>query len=139
MSNLYTATADLTKAVQEKAKELGLEIEIESDKYWVGTFPIFNSEPVLKNKEELFNRIEETPFSDEVKTLIKEKCFPAIQAPQIRQILLAFQKAFEKDKDFIEYISANELCSRYLDGLNPMFDREPIQALEELTTIINNI
>jgi hypothetical protein len=145
MSNLYTATQNLTKAVQEKAKKLGLEIEIEN---YLG---------VLNNGTTIVSAYSRPVFNDAV---------VAIQAPQIRQILLAFQEALENDlnephtmfvkceycgfesdcKEDIDtsntdnYISkAEALCAKYLDGLNPMFDREPIQVLEELTEIINNI
>jgi hypothetical protein len=31
------------------------------------------------------------------------------------------------------------VCNRWLAGLKPMFDREPVKVLEELTDIISNI
>jgi hypothetical protein len=89
---------------------------------------------------------------------------PAIQTPQIRQILLAFKEVLganpeytkiQKTSSFEEtYISAynfgfqygitpdsqaEALCSRWLDGLEPMIEREPETVLSELLDILKKI
>jgi len=147
MSNtLYTATQNCLETVQKKAKELGLEIELKNDykiSLAVGT---------------LYTQYSGEPLRGEL---------PAIQAPQIKQILLAFQEVlgenpehikfdgflntpFENEKEMLDVANtcgliqkakskAEALCQKYLNELNPMFDREPIQVLEELTEIINKL
>jgi hypothetical protein len=199
MSNLYTATANLHKAVQEKAKKLGLEIEIKSDIVY-----LYLSNGSLIQCYNNFNEGEDNYWNvlstdgneyQNYGPIDSTDTIPAIQAPQICQILLAFQKVLGEnpeyriyintaielqtnqnrhgsseelyestiDKDTLKHaivkrhgeedsVSPNELrlqrpvktqaealCAKYLDGLNPMFDREPEKVLEELTTIINNI
>jgi len=138
---LYTANENLTKAAQEKAKELGLEIKLKDE------YGINRNGDIYQNAEFINGRVP--------KDLI-----PAIQEKQIRQILLAFQEVLGKcqnwnelykdKKDKFDYsdlaifakvlpITSPNLCERWLNGLNPMFDQEPKKVLEELTTIIEQL
>jgi len=165
MSNtLYTATQNCLETVQKKAKELGLEIEIESDYYWYERVKTYQWKDIIEKRTSepvIINQIEVDELHGEYNLC------PAIQEKQIRQILLAFQEVlgenpehikfdgflntpFENEKEMLDVANtcgliqkakskAEALCQKYLNELNPMFDREPIQVLEELTEIINKL
>lgn len=87
MSKLYTLTKEIHQLIETINKQKGKELRVESDYYWVGEFPIFNNLVQIKTKEYLFERIEQSAFSDEVKTLIQHKCFSTLNPKNIQQLL----------------------------------------------------
>ena len=69
---------------------------------------------------------------------------PLIQAPQIRQILLALKDVLE-DKIYTNPVNynnidnADDLCSKWLDGLTPLIDSSPETVLSELVEVLENL
>jgi hypothetical protein len=79
-------------------------------------------------------------------------CFPAIQEKQIRQILVHLQEVLGENPEyqFIELADENKkykfiksqaeaLCQKWLDGLTPLFDTDPISVLTELNEILQSL
>jgi hypothetical protein len=103
MSNLYTATANLHKAVQEKAEKLGLEIELLNDSYYKiikhRVFNKFELESVFKIEGEIETLIT---GQDNIINVLSKKEIPLIEEKQIRQILLAFQEVLGENPEFIK-------------------------------------
>lgn len=167
MSNLYQLTQNLHKIIQKKAKKYGLEIEIEKncEENWYEIFD--NNGKIIQRigNVYLYEPINREPY-------FKRLC-PAIQAPQIRQILVGLQEVLGENyqykqekwlldnlnkryenKELTEYsliacletsvektpkYQAEALCQKWLDGLNPLIDREPILVLTELVKISQSI
>jgi hypothetical protein len=163
MSNtLYQLTAKLHKLIQEKAKKHGLEVEIErnSEEFWY---------KILDDNGTITQRIGSVYLYEQIgKTPSFKRLCPAIQAPQIRKILLAFQEVlgenidysyetlvynfkFSEDRTLIEKnlmerlvtdcpkTRADFLCRRWLDGLEPLFSVNPETVLTELLETLKNI
>jgi hypothetical protein len=149
MPNLYQITKQLHETVQEKAKKHNLELEIESDKYY-GNHKI--TENIQLVSSDLAYHLAIDNNFDHI--------FGVIQADQIRQILVAFKDVLIDDKikknaewfkdiketDICPYCGfriiqnqAEDLCDRWLDGLNPLFDREPEKVLTELNKILSEL
>jgi len=149
MSNLYNLTKTLHTLAQEKAKEHGLEIEIESDKiiYW-DNFPEKPSDYHIGDSSMLVNAPD----------WFLKKAVLLIQEPQIRQILLTFFGVWEAtDKDSIakaqnpafknraEELERRWLCFRtdLIDSTYitypPLINSEPETVLTELITILESI
>lgn len=148
MSNLYKLTQNLHKIIQEKSKKCGVQVEIKNDFY------------ISKNSAE--------PFHWCMKRYLTTDDLLVIQAQQIRQILLTLKDVLgynpeyidtkettikhiesanpnwhiigqlQGRADFIKRTKAQSLC-HWLDGLEPLFDREPETVLEELTQILQSI
>lgn len=137
MSNLYQLTAEIHKLVQEKAEKYGLTLQITGDRY-------FQFETNIK---------ESKIFAGEAKEYV------VIQPPQIRQILVAFEKVLGENPEYKEYLldcqdydedsiireyapcqsQAQALCQHWLDGLEPLFDREPETVLTELLEVLKSL
>lgn len=152
MSNIYSLTKNLHEIVQEKAKKFGKEIKIESNKYYVE-----------HHKNDEINGVE---------------LYYIPEAPQIRQILIAFQDELGDNQVFLKFYKragvtydisnnllgvedgngnwyemspeewglspipksqAEALCHRWLDGLEPLFDRESETVLQELINVLKKI
>jgi hypothetical protein len=133
MSNIYNLTATIHTLAQEKAKKHGLELEIESDFFWeTENNTIFIPNDIQDNQGYLCSVIE---------------------VPQIRQILLAFKDILGDNPEYTKYSKsaqfhyfltlqknyAEALCHKWLDGLNPLFAREPETVLQELIQILKNL
>jgi hypothetical protein len=157
MSNLYNLTQQLHQTIKEKAEKHGLELEIKNRHY------------IFEDVETIFYRDYELSYPD-FKILI--------EAPQIRQILLAFKEVLgenpkieetkkdinnlpnklkilsEKEKlittvsikiatnvsiNFIPKTQAEALYNKWLDGLEPLFYREPETVVTELLEILKSI
>jgi hypothetical protein len=145
MSNLFELTKKLHQTIQEKAEKHGLETKIknifrECEYFFYEIFDVEGTITQRLSSVYLYEPIgrREPPF--------KRLC-PAIQAPQIRQILLAFKEVLGESEEIKELNIKNtpnrfyvdELCSRWLDGLEPLFVREPETVLTELLEILKNI
>jgi hypothetical protein len=124
-NTLYNITAELHEIIQAKAEKYGVDISF--------LFPA--SEMV---KEQIW-----TQEGDEMR-LVGEKQIPAIQAPQIRQILLAFKwqigleiYKFEKKYFCFAHCPGDESGRPVIDRvILPLFDREPETVLSELLEIL---
>lgn len=141
MSNLYNLTKSIHNEVERINPKLGLEIEIESDYFLID----YENGEIGK-----FGESEIKIIAQKFESLGAGKCeyIPAIQAPQIRQILVGLKEVLKTE---IKYDSmfgdmwitnpntANNLCQKWLDGLEPLFDREPENVLNELLEILKNI
>jgi len=152
MSNLYKLTQNLHKIIQEKAKKYGLELVIKSDKiiYW-DNFPEKPSDYHIGDSSMLVNAPD----------WFLKKAVLLIQADQIRQILWVFRDVLGENPEwtrvekFYSYelcdqcgnadentkikSQAEALCHKWLDGLEPLFDREPETVLTELIQILESI
>jgi hypothetical protein len=151
MPNLYNLTAQLHQTIQTKAKEFGIEIEIKSE-YLILSDGRFTSNDQKKHYHNHLLQIKQI--------------VPAIQAPQIRQILSVFKDVLGKNAKYSKYIlkineainfdkgfclnykeclnppaetKAEALCQKWLDGLEPLFDREPETVLTELLETLKTL
>jgi hypothetical protein len=80
-NTLYTITNELHKVIQAKAEKFGVEIEIENNQFWYFD-PTTKGTPTFAQSVKLFKH-----------TITRRRIdVPAIQAPQIRAILLAFKE-----------------------------------------------
>jgi hypothetical protein len=124
--DLYTLTKNLHTLIQEKAKKHGLEVEIESD------YIFFNAQRSEKPNWQIGIYIGGE--------MTRQPVF-AIQAPQIRAILLAFEEVLGSIPFAPLRLNtkAKALCSKWLDGLIPLIDREPETVLTELLEILKSI
>jgi hypothetical protein len=124
MSNtLYTITDELHPLIQAKAEKYGLKVEIKSTR--------------LQRWFEGYGYIH------------------LIQEPEIRQILLAFKEIFDSlPRNYfynLEWFRLEDsfhtlgtsmsviLCAKWLDGLTPLFDREPETVLSELLEVLKTL
>jgi len=166
MSNtLYELHEQLHPLIQAKAEKFGLKIKL------------YDIEDIYPNGE--IHHWAEGTLDDDITFLSEIDSVPAIQAPQIRQILLAFREVLgenplytqEKNKWLkeqkqyrgkiaynsvcitfreLDYLlegygepfyrlkksQAETLCSKWLDGLEPMFNRELETVLSELLEVL---
>lgn len=166
MPNLYTLTARIHKLLPQVNQKYGLEIEVESDFAW------FSKNGVYKIHHKQYGLLVLVNHEN-----VKLECL-AIQATQIRQILVGLQdvlgvnpeyieecgkwreqreiinniKDFMREKDefckmygidaklqTITKSQAEALCQKWLDGLEPLFDREPETVLQELIEVLENL
>jgi hypothetical protein len=129
-NTLYTITDELHEVIQAKAKKFGVEIDLTNNVFVIG------------NRICRLNAVE-TPdyFSESTNSAL------AIQAPQIRQILLAFKEVLKKtqnvyiaktdeQKIWIANKISETLCRKWLDGLQPLFESNPELVLSELLEIL---
>jgi hypothetical protein len=65
-------------------------------------------------------------------TCVGHVLYPSIQQPQIRQILISLKDKYTSES------KAEALCARWLDGLEPMFERVPVKVLDELKEALSN-
>jgi len=160
MSKQYELTKQIHAILPLIAEKYGKEIVLTGDFVWLkkdGQYKIHHkqySAVLLMVEKEI-----------KIKSL-------AIQAPQIRQILLALQDELGKnpeihkkdvmlkqisETDFSDYRKGIEmglathaknnlpwyysevLCHKWLDGLNPLFDSEPITVLTEFLEVLENL
>jgi len=132
---IYEITKSIHSEIERLKQKLGLEIEIESDKK-------------ISARDILFYR-----FETDISKFEQENSVWFIQPPQIRQILVGLQEVLgenpewrEANNSFIEssvnilhyfpQSQAQALCNKWIDGLNPLFDREPETVLIELLKIL---
>jgi len=190
MSKLYKLIQKIHQNLEKVCEKYNLEkIEIESDYYFDFNYSYEydkNFNPINHQLYSVyyFSKCYECGesnqvFYDETKKPKKHpkqnglpttsKLYPAIDPPQIRQILQAFEgvlgdnpeyiKKFEELTDIANELGFDEcpkcgtnifhqteeknysqaLCQKWLDGLNPMFDSEPEKVLEELNEILENL
>lgn len=149
MSNTYPLQARIHELLKEGNEKKKWKIEVESD-YFI------NSNGEIWHTAE----ISLADFTFKIDTV-------AIQASQLRQILVGLkevlgenpetarkqnerlfyrsnQKIIWLDTFYIRYreclVSQSEaLCQKWLDGLNPLFDTDPISVLTELGEILENL
>ena len=159
MSNLYNLTQQLHQTIKEKAEKHGLELVIESDYIW------FYQNLKSKTGEDLSGYYCECFNAND--TDHPGDFISAIQAPQIRQILLAFKEVlgenpiltenrnlyekygskfnfvefsvFKEITNYIVEFQAEAIGQKWLDGLEPMIDRELEQVLTELLEILKTL
>lgn len=86
MSNLYNLTKELHTIIQEKAEKHGLKIEIIGDYGWHK----LGDEYVYENTD----AVQKLPD------------FVGLEAPQIRQILLAFKEVLGENPEYSHYFNA---------------------------------
>ena len=135
-NTLYTITAELHEIIQEKAQKYGVEIDVTNDKYWVVID--LSKDPVICSKDWINENLG-----------FGEGEIIAIQAPQIRQILLAFREILEKDGNiytcrdnqriWIGNQVSETLCKVWLDGLTSFFDTQPETVLSELLEVLKDL
>ena len=152
MSNLYQLTQQIHTLAQEKAKKHGLELEIESD--------YFVSEDNKIYHNYMF------PFNGETGDFEKNLIQSSIQTDQIRQILWVFREVLGENPEYtatnwtyggvvdpnfqneelwraklerLPKTKAEALCQKWLGGLQPFFNSEPVTVLHELITILESI
>jgi hypothetical protein len=168
MSNtLYTYHEQLHPLIQAKAEKFGIEINIQNDFYY---YVAGEKYPEKIQYIAICNKFDNTckfdiPIFGQNGALDKIKELSFIQAPQIRQILLAFRevlgvnpeynKVYNNFYDIIDNgISTSEdihnflqlklppktksdaLCAKWLDGLTPLFDTQPELVLSELLEVL---
>jgi hypothetical protein len=81
----------------------------------------------LKYKVKIYNNYDRYLYSNrEVYVYIRES--------QIRQILVDL-----RDLSTVNYETLKTLCNRWLDGLEPMFDYESEEVLEELKQFLQKV
>jgi len=125
MSNLYNLTQQINKVIQEKAQKHGLEIEI-------------GSNFLLLNDGELQHEYQYKHFNNHNGQIVRPLCVLAIEAPQIRQILIVLEDVLNQfPKPY--WVNSENLCQKWLDGLHPLFDREPETVLAELLNILKSL
>ena len=117
MSGIYQPTKEIHLLIPKINQKYGLEIEIKNEKYIYIDNNILL--PVDQNTGELQKL--DAPY------------YPIIEAPQIRQILVALQDIIsDSNKTDFSY----EYCESWLGGLNPLIDREPKTVLQELVELL---
>lgn len=140
MSNLYTLTARIHELLPLINQKYGLEIEVKQEKKFI------IEDGRIFDPKEIIDRIRG-------KILTRDGVYPAIQTPQIRQILLALKDVLgDRARWFFKNILGGQdlerpfpntvseaLCQRWLEGLNPLFDREPEFVLSELREVLENL
>ena len=125
-----------------------MKFEVESKFVWVWY------DNHTENSYAIMHRAELESYSEDYPINYHEE-FPAIQEPQILRILVALDILFEslarnffynlewlkiEDKSYPLGTHTSEiLCNRWLDGLEPLFDREPETVLQELVEILENL
>jgi len=119
----YTLHQTIHELLPQLNLKYGLKLEVESDYF------------VSENGNKYHNY--QIPFTEDGNSAIP--FIPAIQAPQIRQILLGLQNLLGLQ---IYEFEQNNLCFAE-DGngkvLQPLIDREPDQVLQELIEIIKEL
>lgn len=131
MSGIYQPTKEIHLLIPKINQKYDLEIEIKNEKYIYINNNILL--PVDQNTGELQKL--DAPY------------YPIIQASQIRQILVVLERILAKP--YIEcdhrriyegnIITADLLCQKWLDGLNPLIDLEPETVLQELVEVLENL
>lgn len=150
MSNLYNLTKQIYKLLPKINQKYGLKIEIESDFY-------LHNNPKADSYKQVFYKTNLPIYLETTKEqVIKKWMSPIIQALQIRQILVGLQDVLGENPEFVEALKRNEMshyslwvpeaetqsevfCQKWLDGLNPLFDREPETVLQELIDMLDNL
>ena len=128
ISNLYTLTKSLHGIIQEKAKKHGLEDEI-----IMGDWELqISKQGEFVSYRDVINRIalKQTKSDD--------WCW-AIQAPQIRAILLAFQNKLGIKVNKFERENLSFIHDKEGQLILPLIESEPERVLTELLEILKAI
>jgi len=142
MSNtLYTLTKQINDLIPILNEKYGVKIEIDSEycliipqRIKVDNYQIkYNTEnKVILKQYKKKNDVD--VIITNMSALVEESFVNAIQAPQIRQILIGLKEQLN------EVLNMTEIyCIKWLDGLTPMFDTEPEKVLEELLEILKKL
>jgi hypothetical protein len=172
MSNIYNLTKQIHTNLLKVCEKYGLEkLKIESEKY------IYTNSNILLPIDQNTGDYQK----------LDKPYYPAIQPPQIRQILVHLQgvlgenpeyaetsnslnEDIQKNRKLITNISINDwaevecliqindgigykeakleilpksqaeaLCQKWLDGLTPLFDTNPVAVLTELNEVLENL
>lgn len=127
MSNLYTTTAKIHELLPKINQKFGLKVEV------IGNWQNHPQKGLFlaTEKMEVMGKENWQKFLDE--------CCLAIQAPQIRQILVSLQDVLGIKADKFE---KKNLCLTHdLNGrlILPLFDQDPETVLTELVEILENL
>jgi len=156
MSNLYNLTKTLHTLAQQKAKKHGLELRIKGSFIW--HYEHFPPSKNLTAPTGYFGKF----YNDlEVGFTRSKDDFLAIEADQIRQILLVFKDVLGENPyfehgyrigadDFETFANgiavgqskesqAEALCQKWLNSLTPMFDSNPEKVLQELISVLESL
>lgn len=154
MSKLYELTAKIHKILPKLEKKCRVEIKIKTE-YYI-------------NESGKLAHIYSLPFDAFDGDREQFDYYPAIQAPQIRQILVDLEGVLKENPEFLtlekkienlvddqrearvtrflekelaktKYTLAEALCQKWLDGLNPLFNRKPEMVLKELLEVLKNL
>lgn len=130
---------ELTKQIHKLLPQIGKEIEVKNSEWYF-------TELFKNNKIEKITYGHKHPdvyyeviVKSNVKSFDISKDLPAIQAPQIRQILVALQEVLGLGYTQPHKTKAQALCQRWLDGLHPLFHREPETVLQELVEVLEKV
>jgi len=173
-NTLYTITAELHELIQAKAKKFEVVIKIKNNLFYDTVAKNFDKPELsnpIRSKEEIFHFLLMSTDRDQ---LGRKRFIEVIEAPQIRQILLAFKEVLGHNPEYIEWQNKNEsfkdvrqsisyntiqvrkliafiefrseqnpimkqaeaLCTKWLDSLTPLIDREPETVLSELLEVL---
>lgn len=157
MIKIYETIKQIHKIIKKINEKYGLNINI--DDYSItpqGHYLYFNgySYYVLSDTMDIEKHINN----------VKNGYIKFIQAPQIRIILKELEDLLGDNPDYVNfckrykrlcrncsydisdscynpfpYLKSEALCAKWIDGLNPLIDREPERVLEELLEELNKI
>jgi len=155
MSNLYKLTKEIHELLPQVKAKYGLEFEVKAEK-------CIYCDKQNEYQEEKTEALLEAPqwFIDGSLAKLEEK--------QLRQILVALKGVLGENPEFLsleykienlidesgegrisrlfsrrlggtKYFKAETFCQNWLDGLDPLFDREPETVLTELRDLLKSL
>lgn len=142
MSKIYSLTQKIHSLIPQINQKYGLEIKIKSESnYYYDT--IAKGNPITHQIEIVYLRC----ISLDRIQLGRKRFISQIQASQIRQILVVLERILAKpyiecDHRIIyegKIITADLLCQKWLDGINPLTELEPETVLQELVEVLENL
>ena len=157
MTKLYTLTKKIHEAIEKINQKYGLEIDIKSDNDNV----IYETDIAVNttiNCGECYisdtGELMSLDSNNYIGFTLAEDWQFTINGNEIKQILNALQDLLGENPEYTEmekhctyeecsecgsvninpeiYSYSIALCHKWLDGLNPMFESEPVKVLEEL-------
>lgn len=167
MSKLYQLTQSIHQQLQRIEKEKGIEIEVEGEYYFSQDGQKWNKDfeliPWEVNLSDYIPEIQEPQikqilvalsdvlgrnpdWDNYTEDLIAYICYFDALNTKSTEIKNKFEKIKENMKkmtkmcsEYIPLDKASMLCIRWLDGLDPLFTREPETVLGELLEILQSI
>lgn len=160
MSKLYELTKQIHNILPKVEEKYRVKIKVNNENWWLETWDdtggIFIGDIDTEESRRLCPAIESNQIR-QILVALENKLQNSMSdkarrfGPKSRQKVIAYlhdpeYPLPEKIKKYcIEYLlckkqpTSLELCNRWLDGLTPLFDREPETVLTELLEILENL
>lgn len=162
MSNLYPLRARIHELLPQINQKYGLEIEVESDFYWyveTSYFEGVHKRPGCFYKDDgFYERVFDAAIDDiqapQIRQILVGLQEVLGENPELHSKRLdnysEFLEAFKNDtpieakytelkNEAIPEFQAEVLCQKWLDGITPLFDREPEPVLQELVEVLEHL